>query len=71
MPSRRQSSKTRFRQYKRDLKKRRAEGTLKSDGGPPLKPGEPPRKRQRNFFQLLKSFWGLLEGFHPRLAFAL
>ena len=71
MPSRRQSSKTRFRQYKRDLKKRRAEGTLKSEGGPPLKPGEPPRKRQRNFFQLLKSFWGLLEGFHPRLALAL
>lgn len=69
MPTRLQSSKLRFRQYKRDIKMRRGKGAhiqpgdIKSDVRPP--------KRQRSFLQLLREYWGLLCGYHTRLAFAL
>jgi ATP-binding cassette, subfamily B, bacterial len=70
MPSRPQSSKVRFTKYKRDLKERRASGTLAHGPSYGEQP-KPQRKRQRSFLQLLRAFWRLLKGFHGRLAFAL
>ncbi len=74
------SSRLRFLQYKRDLKKRRRKDASKQDGSPyaygektaqeHLSDVKPPR-RHRSFFQLFRAFWGLMAGFRHRLIFAL
>ena len=71
MPSRPLSSKVRFRKYKRELKERRASGTLAHGPSPYDSSISRQRKRQRSFFHLLRAFWGLLQGFHGRLVVAL
>jgi ATP-binding cassette subfamily B protein len=75
MFSRFRSSRLRFRQYKRDIKARRADGALPSGTSPhdsaSLSGDHRPPKRQRSFFHLFGQFWKQLRGFHGRLAFAL
>jgi len=75
MPSRFQSSRLRFRQYKRDLKQKRTSdkpasatmsGSSPSDAGDHRAP-----KRQRSFFLLFGEFWKMAAGFHSRIVFAL
>lgn len=73
MPGRSQSSKTRFKNYKRDLKSKRsasskAEGTHSESGE---RSDVRPPKRQRSFLVLLREFWKLLRGFQLRMAIAL
>src|SRR5438874_10289409 len=77
MPVRFQSSRLRFRQYKRDLKNRKTDANTGVTGSSPNHAADAGRsdhkapKQKRSFFVLLREFWGLLEGFHGRLIFAL
>ncbi|HWB20875.1 MAG TPA: ABC transporter ATP-binding protein [Phycisphaerales bacterium] len=70
-----QSSKTRFRQYRKDLRERRRQGTLRGDVTPTTLSAQSdahaPKKRTRSFFKLLTSFFGLLKGERRALIFAL
>jgi ATP-binding cassette subfamily B protein len=76
MSSRFQSSRLRFRQYKRDLRNKRNDkvaGNGQADKSTAISPrsDHKSKRRQRSFVQLFRAFWGLLAGFHGRLFFAL
>jgi ATP-binding cassette subfamily B protein/subfamily B ATP-binding cassette protein MsbA len=66
----RPSSRSRFREYRRDLVRRRRAGELKftGSGHGELRPATP---KNRTFWTLLREFWGLLHGLRFKIGLAL
>ncbi|HXT57322.1 MAG TPA: ABC transporter ATP-binding protein [Pirellulales bacterium] len=66
----RPSSRSRFREYRRDLVRRRRAGELKftGSGHGELRPAAP---KNRTFWTLLREFWGLLTGLRFEIGLAL
>ncbi len=69
MTLRQPSSRRRYRQYKRDLKAHRTEGSRAP--GALASPASRKDRRQRSFFALLGSFFGLLVGHRLTMGLAL
>ena len=72
MPSSIRSSSRRYRDYRAELKKRRADPASRREDAAASWHGtndeRKRKKRTRSFFGLVKQFWGLLEG-HRRVLF--
>ncbi|MBX7073520.1 MAG: ABC transporter ATP-binding protein/permease [Pirellulales bacterium] len=69
MAGRSAASRLRYLEYKRDIRRRRAEGEFQPSRGHGTRPHS--GVRHRSFGQLLTQFWGLMRGHRSALVFAL